>query len=73
MEYSLSKLDNKFIWTTPYKTYPEFDSSEAIAFGFWNFNIEIKEIRYAMKQFDHIHNTVYFNSWGLIEDLGKVK
>ncbi len=73
MEYSLSKFNNKFIWTTKYKTYPEFDMPEDIAFGYWNFSIEPKEIKYAMTQFDDIHNTVFFSSLGIIEDLGNTR
>jgi hypothetical protein len=70
MNYSLSKFGNSFIWTTPHFTYKEMGKSEAIAFGYWSFNIEQSEIKFAMQNLDSVHNTVYFNSYGMIEDLG---
>ncbi len=70
MEYSLSKFDDSYIWTTPYSVYTFDTKAGTIAFGFWSFSIEKKEINYAMSKFDSVHNTVYFNSLGIIEDLG---
>ncbi len=70
MEYSLSKFDDSYVWVTPHFTYELMTRSEAIAFGHWSFSIEQKEIKYGMSHLDSVHNTVYFNSLGIIEDLG---